>query len=177
MSHKNVIVIAGSPSPTSRSSRLLLNVSDRLVSHGIAVHHFSLDSFDATALLHAQTAHPTLANFITRASAADGLLLGTPVYKASYAGALKTIVDLIPYDVLVGKVGFGLASARQRPHLDSTAEAFTRLFGFFRIAHEVESATFLDDEIFADAETNRFNPLVEQSLEQRGRAIIQVLGA
>lgn len=176
MSRKNVLVIAGSPSPHSRSSRLLLRVRDLLTEYGVDAHTYSLDSFDAHALLHAHADHPKLAEFEARATQADGLLLGTPVYKASYTGGLKAIVDLIPYEALVGKVAFGLATARQRPHVDSTAEAYTQLFKFFRIGTEVPAATFLDDEVFVDANAEQFSTLVEQTLDKRARAIIQALG-
>lgn len=176
MSNKSLVSVAGSPSAQSRSSRLLAALGERLQQAGVTVHAYSIDSFDAGAVFHARVDHPSVAGFVDRVGAAGGLLLSTPVYKASYTGALKAIVDLLPYDALLGKLGFGIATARSKPHLDATAAAFSELWGFFRVSHSIPALTLLDEEIFADPEAARFDPRVEKWLDERAQAIVSALG-
>lgn len=175
MSNKSLVSIAGSPSAQSRSARLLGALGQRLQNAGVTVHAHSIDSFDPDAVLHARVDSPSLARFTEHVGDAQGLLLSSPVYKASYAGALKAVVDLIPYDALVGKVGFAIATARSRAHLDATARAFSHLWTFFRVGHPIAELTLLDDEIFADAEARRFDVRVEQQLDERAAAIVRAL--
>jgi len=43
------------------------------------------------------------AGVVRRIIAADAVILATPVYRASYTGALKNLLDLTPLDALAGK--------------------------------------------------------------------------
>lgn len=173
---KTVLSITGSPVENSRSSRLLSSLNDRLESAGIIVQRFSLESFDPRSLLWAKADDPPVDHFIRQARIAKGLLLGTPVYKASYTGSLKTIVDLLPPDAFTEKFGFGLATAKQRAHLEATAVSFSRLFAFFRVAHEVPAATFLDEEVFDSRDPSRLSSSTERTLDSRAKAILATLG-
>lgn len=176
MSQKTLISVAGSPGENSRSSRLLFALAHRLESAGAVVQRFSLESFDPRALLWAKTDDPSIAHFIEQARSAKGLLLGTPVYKASYTGSLKAIVDLLPPDAFLEKFGFGLATAKQRAHVEATAVSFSRLFAFFRVAHEVPAATFLDEDVFDGRDPSCFSASVEKILDDRAKAILAALG-
>ncbi len=47
---------------------------------------------------------------------ADGLVVATPVFKASYSGLLKTLLDLLPQRALAGKVVLPLATGGTLAH-------------------------------------------------------------
>lgn len=176
MSQRTLISIAGSPSDSSRSTLLLNALILRLEAKGVSVRRFSLDSFDPRALLRAQLDDPKNARFIAEARSAEGIVLATPVYKAGYTGALKAIVDLLPPEALQEKFGFGLATAKSRAHLEATAVSFSRLFAFFRVAHEIPAATLLDDEVFDPRDHTRFSTGAERLLDDRAQAILRALG-
>ena len=41
---------------------------------------------------------------VQQVMAADMLIIGTPIFRASYTGALKNLLDLLPVEALMGKV-------------------------------------------------------------------------
>ena len=41
---------------------------------------------------------------LERISAADAYIIGTPIYRGSYTGALKNLLDHIPVEAFMGKV-------------------------------------------------------------------------
>lgn len=56
----------------------------------------------AEPLLRADRDHPDIADALDLVADAEGLVVGSPVYKASYAGLLKVFLDLLPMDALTG---------------------------------------------------------------------------
>ncbi|ESW79968.1 MULTISPECIES: FMN reductase [unclassified Mesorhizobium] len=68
---------------------------------------------------------------IQRVEKADLLVVGTPVYRASYTGALKHLFDLVDYRALAGKTVL-LAATGGSPYHGLVLEHQLRpLFGFF----------------------------------------------
>lgn len=60
--------------------------------------------FPAEDLLHAHFDSPAVQQLQAVVASADGLVVGTPVYKASFTGALKVLLDLLPERALAHKV-------------------------------------------------------------------------
>ncbi len=69
---------------------------------------------------------------IAQVENADLLVVGTPVYRASYTGALKHLFDLVGYDALVGKPVIIAATGGSQLHGLVTEHQLRPLFGFFR---------------------------------------------
>jgi FMN reductase len=61
-----------------------------------------LASVDANALLF-RACDPSLDQAIAAVEAADRVLLATPVYRATYSGLLKLLLDHLPQEGLAGK--------------------------------------------------------------------------
>ena len=91
-----VVSLAGSPSQRSRSGVLLDAAGDWLQRHGVEVVRYAVRDFEPADLIHARFDSPVVQRFAEHVEQADGLLVATPVYKASFAGALKTLLDLLP---------------------------------------------------------------------------------
>ena len=138
-----IIFIAGSPSPTSRSSLIARAVAEALAADGLEAKSFSLRDFDAGDVLFARASVPAIASFVEAAKTAAAVVLSTPVYKATYSGGLKALVDLIPPDALVGKPALGIATTKLPEHAVSVGAGYAALFGFFR-ARALDTLVVLD---------------------------------
>ena len=112
-----VITLAGSPRFPSRSSSLLEYAREKLNGLDVEVYHWNLQNFVPEDLLYARFDSPALKTFTEQLQQADGLIVATPVYKAAYSGALKTLLDLLPERALQGKVVLPLATGGTVAHL------------------------------------------------------------
>lgn len=178
MSAGKLVFVAGSPSGTSRSARVAKEL-ERYVRRraGVDAESFTLQDFEPTNVWTANAEAHDVKKFIAAVTEADGIVLSTPVYKATYTGVLKSIVDLIPPDALEGKVGLPIATGRRAAHLESAARAYSDLFTFFRLGHVVSGIFLSDDVIFGDTEQRSFGPIASEQIERAGRDVVRFLEA
>jgi FMN reductase len=78
-----------------------------------------------------QRVSPHVRSILRAIETADALVVGTPVYKGSYTGALKHLFDLIPPDALAGKPVLLAATGGSPLHGLVTEHELRPLFGFF----------------------------------------------
>lgn len=95
--------ISGSPSANSRSRLLVTRTLTHLAALGVQEQLVDLTELSAGALL-ARRQDESVSAAIRQVSAAHIVVLGTPIYRASYAGQLKVFFDLFPQEALRGKV-------------------------------------------------------------------------
>ncbi len=81
-----VLSVSGSPSASSRTNRLLRHLDERLTARGHEVIPLDVRTVPAEALLGADFGHPAIAGAAELFARAEGVVVGTPVYKASYSG-------------------------------------------------------------------------------------------
>ncbi|MFD7922658.1 NADPH-dependent FMN reductase [Streptomyces sp. NPDC059740] len=112
-----VLALSGSPSPTSRTAALVGHVSARLRDVGHEVRHLALRELPPGPLLAADTSHPAIWEAVEAVTAADALVVGTPVYKAAYSGLLKSFLDLLPQTALAGRTVLPLATGGTPAHV------------------------------------------------------------
>jgi len=112
-----VVSLSGSPALRSRSGVVLKHAARWLQDRGVEVKALRIHDFNAEDLLFARFDSPAVVAFIEAVKQADGLLIGTPVYKASFSGALKTLLDLLPERSLHGKVVLPLATGGSIAHM------------------------------------------------------------
>ncbi|MEU5837638.1 NADPH-dependent FMN reductase [Streptomyces diacarni] len=113
-----ILTLAGSPSPCSRTERLLREVGARLGRvDGHAIRHLAVRDLPAAPLLAADHTHPALREASAAVAAADAVVLGTPVYKAAYSGLLKCFLDVLPRTALQGKELLPLLTGGSRAHV------------------------------------------------------------
>lgn len=98
---------------------------------------------------------------------ADAYIIGTPVYRASYSGVLKNLLDMVPRGQWQGDVApfenaaVGLvATGATQSHYLAIDEELRPVFAFFG-AHTVGSGVYADDDAFSDGE------VVEQTIQER----------
>lgn len=108
-----IVSVSGSPSPTSRTTRLLRHLDDRLRLQGHEVIPLEVRALPAHALLGADFQHPAIIEAAALIEGADGVVIGTPVYKAAYSGLLKSLLDLLPQYALALQDGTAPRDRRQ----------------------------------------------------------------
>lgn len=142
-----VLSVSGSPSPTSRTSRLLRHLDRRLVAQGHRVVPLDVRTLPAGALLGADFGHPAIAEARQWFEEADGVVVGTPVYKAAYSGLLKSLLDLLPQYALSGKTVLPLATGGTTAHVLAIDYALRPVLSSMGAAHIVQGWFTLDRHI------------------------------
>ncbi|WP_110189169.1 NADPH-dependent FMN reductase [Pokkaliibacter plantistimulans] len=112
----NVITVLGSPLPDSTTAALATLAEAGLRTAGIHTERFTAQDFDAQALLFGHFDHYSVREFQQRLRDADGVIVATPVYQASFSGLLKLMLDLIPQQALADKWVLPLVSGGSAAH-------------------------------------------------------------
>ncbi|SOD63277.1 FMN reductase [Streptomyces zhaozhouensis] len=146
-----VLSLSGSPSPTSRTARLLRHLDARLALQGHEVIPLDVRSLPADALLGADPRHPALVEVNRQLSGAQGVVVGTPVYKAAYSGLLKCLLDLLPQYALTGKTVLPLATGGSSAHVLAVDYALRPVLSAMGARHVTPGWFVLDRDIQSDA--------------------------
>lgn len=161
-----VITLAGSPRFPSRSSALLEYARDKLSTVGVEVCHWHLQNFAPEDLLYARFDSPALQALIEQLADADGAIVATPVYKASFSGGLKTLLDLLPERALAGKVVLPMASGGTVAHMLAADYALKPVLSALK-AEEILHGVFAVDSQFIDYQHQpRFTSELQQRLDR-----------
>ncbi|MDB5664925.1 NAD(P)H-dependent oxidoreductase [Cypionkella sp.] len=86
---------------------------------------------------------------IARIVGADALIVATPIYKASYPGLFKHLIDLLDPLSLIGKPVLIAAVGGGERHALAVEHQLRPLFGFFE-AHTLPTAVHISDKDFSD---------------------------
>jgi FMN reductase len=113
----NVLLLGGSPSSPSTTWRLLQLIGERLAALGHRTVALQVRLLPAEALLHADSDDAVLREALALVIDADAIVVGTPVYKASFSGVLKVFLDLLPQDGLAGKLVLPVATGGSQSHM------------------------------------------------------------
>ena len=142
-----VLSVSGSPSASSRTNRLLRHLDDRLVAQGHEVIPLDVRTIPAQALLGADFRNPAIVEVTELFAHADGVVIATPVYKASYSGVLKALLDLLPQYALTGKTVLPLATGGSTAHVLAIDYALRPVLSSMGAAHIVQGWFTLDKDI------------------------------
>jgi FMN reductase len=168
----SAVAISGSPSRESKSRQLLMHALTRLSAAGADTCVVDLCELPADDLLGRGRSAPTSAA-LSAVDAARVLVVGTPVYRASYSGLLKTFFDLLPPDALAQKVAIAVATGGGPGHqlvLDHALRPLLSSVG----ALIVSTAVYGMDSQFGAAGphevlTTRVDRAVDEALTLAGR--------
>ncbi|WP_017938137.1 NADPH-dependent FMN reductase [Zestomonas thermotolerans] len=172
-----VVSLGGSPAQRSRSNLLLERSRGWLQRQGVEVVEYRVTDFPAEVLLHARFDSPHVADLRAQVANADGLLVATPVYKASFSGALKTVLDLLPERALENKVVLPLSTGGSKAHLLAVDYALRPVLSALK-AEEVLQGVFADDSQIAYGENGapaRYEMALLERLEEALQQFHQAL--
>jgi FMN reductase len=145
----STLIITGSPSPTSRTTRLGSLVSHRLAAMNVDSSLLELRSLPAEELLHARVDAPAIAEAVASVERARGVVVATPIYKSAYSGLLKTFLDLLPQFALRDKVVLPLATGGSLAHVLSIDYALRPVLSSLAPLHVVPGLFVLDTQMIA----------------------------
>jgi len=163
-----VVTLGGSPSQRSRSGVLLDHAKRWLNQQGVEVVSYQVRDFPAEDLLHARFDSPKIIDLLQQIENADGLVIATPVYKASFSGALKTVLDLLPERALSHKVVLPIATGGSIAHMLAVDYALKPVLSALK-AQEMLHGIFADDSQIAYGEGSakaQLAPVLEQRLSE-----------
>ena len=163
-----VVTLGGSPSQRSRSGVLLEKTRQWLQGKGVEVVSYQIRDFPAEDLLHARFDSPKVIDLLQQIANADGLVIATPVYKASFSGALKTVLDLLPERALAHKVVLPIATGGSIAHMLAVDYALKPVLSALK-AQELLHGIFAEDSQIAYGEGSaqaQLVPVLEQRLHE-----------
>jgi FMN reductase len=112
---RRAVGVSASPAPGSRSRLLVARTLAHLAAAGFETDLLDLTSLPADALL-ARRRDAAVEAAVAGVAAAPAVVLGSPVYRATYAGQLKAFFDLFPPDALRGRAVGLIATGASPAH-------------------------------------------------------------
>lgn len=112
-----ILLLGGSPSAASRGSVLIKQLLPIIEREGHSTTHIEVRDIAPEALVYAQFDHPDIQRVYAELQAADGVIVVSPVYKASYSGLLKSLLDLLARDALANKAVLPLVTGGTHAHV------------------------------------------------------------
>ncbi|ADM98937.1 NADPH-dependent FMN reductase [Dickeya dadantii] len=158
-----VITLAGSPRYPSRSTALLHHAGKWLEAKGAEVLPWHLHNFPPEDLLNARFDSPALQTLNEQLASADGLLVATPIYKASFSGGLKALLDVLPERALEHKVVLPLSTAGSVAHMLAVDYSLKPVLNALK-AQEILQGVFADDSQISHYDRT---PIFTDALEAR----------
>ena len=108
---------------------------------------------------------------LARIEAADAYVIGTPIYRGSYTGALKNLLDHVPVEAMLGKVVGLAANAYTDHHYLSIDQELRTVLAWFNVHLVPGSAYVRADQMRNGAVTD---DLARQHLRQLGEAVVDL---
>lgn len=113
----DVVVILGSPFHPSRTSGVVEYAVKKVEESGLSVQTINVRDVSPEDLVYANFNSQAIVEGKEAIAAAKGIIIGSPVYKASYTGLLKTYLDLLPQDAFKEKVVLPIMTGGTYAHL------------------------------------------------------------
>ncbi|ANL67885.1 FMN reductase (NADPH) 2 (plasmid) [Rhizobium phaseoli] len=167
----NILALSGNVKRPSRTASLVNVIADRLQQR-IDGHLRPIELVDAAPVLFRALRADQLDTegkaIVAAVERADIIIVGSPVYRASYSGALKHLFDLVDYRALSGKRVVLAATGGTPLHGLMLEHQLRPLFGFFN-AITVPTGVYALEADFTDHQLT--NPAV---LERVDRAVEEI---
>jgi FMN reductase len=141
-----VVTLTGSPNAGSRTAQLAQHVGVALAADGFEVQAINVRDLPADDLIAARSDSAALRAPLALIERARGVVVATPIYKASYTGVLKSFLDLLPQFGLAGKVVLPLATGGTPAHVLAIDYALRPVLSCLGAQHVV-NGLFVHDKL------------------------------
>ena len=106
---------------------------------------------------------------VERVMAADMYIIATPIFRSSFTGALKNLLDLVPVEGLMGKACGLLAMGATDHHYLTVDTQLRPVLAWFG-AHLVPGAVYLQSRHFQDGQLA--DPQATSNLQSLAKAVV-----
>ncbi|MBM7571163.1 NADPH-dependent FMN reductase [Aquibacillus albus] len=158
-----IVLLSGSPTYPSRSESVLRYLSDLLEKEGFSTINISVRDFSPEDLFYARFDSPDIQHIAQSLQNAKGIIIGSPVYKASYSGVLKALIDLLPQDVLQDTPVFPIMTGGSGAHLLAIEYALKPLLASLK-GQNLKGVYLLDNQI---DKANTLHPVTDPEAAER----------
>lgn len=152
MGVRKVLAISGSLSASSKTAMLVDAVLGEFQSRGIDTEHLAVRERDAAALMTGDVGHASLAALIEAVGDAHGVIVATPIYKASFTGLLKAALDILPQFAFAGKVVLPLGTGGSMAHVLALDYGLRPVLQSMGARHIVQSHFVVEADIPKDGQ-------------------------
>ncbi len=158
-----VVFISGSPAVPSRTDIILKHVEALVIEKGLSTANYSVTEFSPEDLVRGRWDSQDIKKFTDVIKQADGLIIGSPVYKASYTGVLKSLMDLLPEGALKNKPVLPIMVGGSSRHLLAIDYSLNPLIAILK-GQPLQGLYFVDSEI---DKSNEAEPIKDAELLER----------
>jgi len=169
----DILTLAGSPSSSSRSTAILDYSRTILERHRLSTEAITIRDFQPEDLLFANFNSPDIQALFTKVAAARAVIVATPVYKAAYSGALKTLLDLLPQNALANKIVLPIATGGTNKHLLSIDYSLNPVLAALGARHILQGVYIVDNQVVSYHDSHSLK--LEQDAEERLIQSLQLL--
>lgn len=162
----SVLALIGSPSENSRTAALVDVALRYLNAYGFNTEVVTPFSLPAEDLLYGRFNSLAVQQFLQQVQQSHGLIVATPVYKAAYSGALKTLLDLIPERGLHNKVVLPIATGGTAAHMLAVDYALKPVLTALKAGEILPGVFAIDKQITRPSQAGELVGL-ESELTQR----------
>ncbi len=146
-----ILAISSSPAVNSSSARLTDHVLELCSRRDdLEYNNLRLAHLDAQALVSGNSKEPGISQAAGKVAEADGIILVTPIYKASFTGLLKCFLDLLPQFAFAGKAVLPLATGGSLAHALALDYALRPVLQSMGARHVVQGLLVLQSQMTSD---------------------------
>lgn len=151
MASCTVLGLSASPVRDSKTALIVERVLEHVRHFGIRTEHIRLRDLSASALLAGEIKEPGISLFARAVAEAHGIVIATPIYKASFSGLLKASLDILPQFGFSGKVVLPLANGGSVAHVLALDYGLRPVLQSMGARHIVQAHFFCEADLtFAD---------------------------
>lgn len=158
----DIVVLSGSPSEFSGSEQVLKLLTSILERENYSVTFISVKEIDPLVLMSGDYKSPVVHQIADKLQKAKGVIVGSPVYKASYSGVLKALFDILPQDVLEDTIVLPVMTGGSPAHLLAIDYALKPLIHIVK-GQSLKGLYYLDKQIDKYQE----NPIIDEDILER----------
>lgn len=172
----DIAIIVGAPNDKSRLNGILYYATDFLNQRKISYEIIKVHTLPPEDLITANFNSDKIKRVNEIVEHSSGVLVLTPVYKASYSGILKTYLDLLPQKGLENKAVLPLVIGGSYGHLLTIEYALNPILSALGATHIVNGVYIVDQQIERiNDQTFTLDEQAQQRLKKSLNSFIETL--
>ncbi|RLL43605.1 FMN reductase (NADPH) [Oceanobacillus piezotolerans] len=158
----DIAIVSGSPQSLSGLERVLHYLGKQVEQKGYSIVHISVKDVNSNDLLFGNYKSKEIQQITSELDQAKGVIIGSPVYKSSYTGVLKALIDLLPQDILQDTPVLPLMTGGSASHLLAIEYTLKPLLATLK-GQPIKGLYFQDSQL----DKTKENPIIDKELLER----------